>query len=110
MKQYVIDELRPGEYGKIRSSLDDTVGPSAMEGIYWIPVPLELLSDTQRLHTDCRPHCFVVELDETRISCELLIRTSQTVRCGCIAYASAGQREWLMDHIDSLLDRLGIIT
>ncbi|MFZ5564938.1 MAG: hypothetical protein ACOZBW_12885 [Thermodesulfobacteriota bacterium] len=110
MKQYVIDELRPGEYEKIRSFLDETVGPSAMEGIYWIPVPLELLSENQRRHADCRPHCFVVDLEETRISCELLVRTPNTVRCDCMAYATAGQREWLMTHIDSIFERLGIIT
>jgi len=110
MKQYVIDELRPGEYEKIRSFLDDTIGPSAMENIYFVPVPLELLSDTQRRHTDCRPHCFAVELDETRVSCELLVRTPHRIRCDCITYATAGQREWLMAYMDSLLERLGIIT
>jgi len=64
MRQYRIDELRPGEYEKIKSYMDDRFGPSAVDGLYWVPLEDGLLDDVQRTHTDCRPFYFAVELDQ----------------------------------------------
>jgi hypothetical protein len=36
MKQFVIDELRPVDYGRLKTYLDDHYGCAGIDGIYWI--------------------------------------------------------------------------
>ena len=110
MKQYVIDELRPADYTALKTYLDGQYGTSAMDGIYWIPVASEILTDIQLAHADCRPQYIAVDLDSTRLACEFLVRSKNRIRCDCIEYATENQRKWLMDLIDNIFDRLQIKT
>lgn len=108
MKQYVIDELRLSDYEKVKGYLDMNFGDAEMGGIYWIPIEEDILADVQKSHTECQPFYFAAELDEQRISFELLVRTKNRVRCNCIAYATEEQRNWLIRRIDVMLDELEI--
>jgi hypothetical protein len=110
MKQYVIDELRPWEYEKIRGYLSARFEASEVDGIYWIHLDTDILNEVQRAHTACQPHCFAVELEPNRMSCELLVRTRERIRCECISYATEVQRNWLIRLADDIFDGLGIIT
>jgi hypothetical protein len=110
MKQYVIDELRPADYRKLKEYLEEHFGNSFMEGIYWIPLDETLWTDTQRQHTDCQPFYLALELQPERLACELLVRTRQRVRCQCIGYATEFQRKWIMDSIDAIFEKLEIKT
>jgi hypothetical protein len=110
MKQYVIDELRATDYKSLRTYLQKHYGTAAMDGVYWIPVEKTLLSDIQKAHRECRPHCFAVDLDENRLALEFLVRTQSTMRCDCICYASEEQRNWVIALIDDIFNQLGIMT
>lgn len=110
MKQYVVDELRPADYDRIKSHLDEHFGPAELGGVYWIPLDPNLLTGKQLSHGDCRPFFFAVELQEHALVCELLVRTRQRVRCDCIAYADRSQREWVIGIIDAVFEKLGIKT
>lgn len=110
MKQYLIDELRPQDYKKIKSHLHDRFGPAAVDGIYWIPLAEEILTDVQRSHSECLPFYFAIDLEETLLSCELLVRTRQRIRCDCIAYATESQRNWLINYVDGLLEACDVMT
>lgn len=108
MKQYVVDQLRYHDYEKLKGLLDQRYGEAAMGAVYWIPLEREVLSPTQCEHRDCQPHVAALELEETRLSLELLVRTRTRIRCSCIAYASEGQRNWLIHTVDRMLEQLGI--
>ncbi len=108
MKQYVIDELRPEDYEKVKAYLDEHFGNSGVAGLYWIPLEPELLGSIQAEHSECQPHYFAIELLESRIACELLVRTRNRIHCACICYADTRQRSWIMDCLDAILARLGI--
>lgn len=110
MKQYVIDEIRPADYEKIRAYLDETFGDAGIEGLYWIPLDETLLSTVQRAHEACAPFYMALELAPDRLSGELLVRTRKRVRCDCIHYADPRQRDWLIHTIDAIFERLEIIT
>jgi len=110
MKQYVIDELRPEDYEALKKYLDEQFGQAEMDGIYWIPVAAELLADIQLQHEECRPHFLALDLDPGRIACELLVRTKNRLRCDCIQYASEQQRNWLIQLIDNMFNRLGLVS
>ncbi len=110
MKQYRIDELRPQDYSTIKAHLDEKYGPAEIGGIYWIPVAEECLLPLQSEHVDCRPFFFAVDLEESALSCELLVRTRQRIRCDCIQYASEEQRNWLIRLVDAMFADLGVQT
>ena len=110
MKQYVIDEIRPQEHHKIKQYLDATYGSVEVGGIYWVPLSEEVLTDIQREHTNCQPFFFAIDLEEKRLSLELLVRTKNRIRCTCIAYASREQRIWIMEVVDAIFEKLDIVT
>ena len=110
MKQYVIDELRPGDHYKIRKYLDEAYGPAELGAIYWVPLGEEVLTEIQREHADCQPFYFAIELEEDQLIIEMLVRTKNRIRCACIGYASNDQRIWVMDLVDAIFEKLDIAT
>ena len=110
MKQYVIDELRLEDYGKLKKYLDDTFEVDTLEGLYWLKINDTLLGPVQKQHQDCQPFYLAMELEEHRLTCELLVRTRNRIRCNCIAYADKVQFEWAVQLIDNIFKDLAIIT
>jgi hypothetical protein len=110
MKQYVIDEIRPADYVKLKAYLDETFGDAGLDGLYWVPLDETLYSVTQQAHDDCAPFYLALELGPDRLCGELLVRTRRRVRCDCIGYADSRQRDWLILTMDVLFEKLDIIT
>jgi hypothetical protein len=110
MKQYRIDELRPEDYDNIKAYLDEHYGASPVEGVYWIPLDPNLLDEVQAAHGDCQPFYFAAILEPTDLSFELLIRTRNRVRCDCIHYANAAQRESIVTFAEAIFEELKILT
>ena len=110
MKQYVVDDLRPEDYRKVKAHLDTTLQAGIIEGVYWVPLANTLLTCVQAGHTECHPLCFAVELEPERLICELLLRTQNRIRCSCIGYATEEQRNWVIQFIDRIFEKLGIKT
>lgn len=108
MKQYVIDELRRSDSKKIQSYIKEKFESSGLDNLYWIPLDPNILTDVQASHTECHPFYFAIEVESERISCELLVRTRNRVKCSCIKYATEKQRNWLIDRVDTLLAELSI--
>ena len=106
MKQYVIDQLRPNDYFKIKAYLDMNLRLSGIPDIYWLILPQKMLEGNQAEHADCQPLYFALELSQSALSCELLVRTLSHVRCDCMRYASLAQRNWLIQAIDDICDQL----
>jgi len=110
MKQYVVDELRPEDYRKVKVHLDDALPAGSIEGVYWVPIAEHLLSPDQATHRQCHPLCFAVDLEPERLICELLLRTQNRMRCSCIRYATETQRNWVIQFIDGVFEKLDIKT
>lgn len=108
MKQYVIDQLRPADYWQLVDYLNANAASSALEGIYRVDLPEDLCTVMQREHTACGPHYFAVNLDVNQVAFELLIRSSQVLRCQCIAYATREQRDFIIGFADRMLEDLKI--
>lgn len=110
MKQYLIDEIRPQDWQKIKDYLDEAYEASGVDGLYWLPVDETLLADVQKAHSACAPFFMALELGPDRLSGELLVRTRSRVRCDCISYADERQRNWLVRTVDAIFEKLEIIT
>ncbi|MEJ2038707.1 MAG: hypothetical protein P8X55_07200 [Desulfosarcinaceae bacterium] len=110
MKQYVVDELRPGDYEKIRSYLDANFAVESFPGLYWIDLIPEQYAEAQKEHQACQPFYFALELLPDRLCCELLVRSRQRIRCDCIQHATEDQRNWLIQVVDAVFEQLEIPT
>jgi len=110
MKQYVIDELRPGDADKIRKYLSENVQIGPLPDVYWVWIQEEMLDIDQRDHHQCQPHYWAIEISDHHLACELLIRSSQRMRCNCVKYANETQRNIIIQWIESLLVELNILT
>jgi hypothetical protein len=110
MRSIVIDELRPPDMEKLISHLEATLGASSLPDVFWLQVPDELLTPTQREHADCGPHRVAVVLDLDGMKLEFLVRSAQSLRCSCTGYATSAQREWLIGFVDELIEQLELRT
>ncbi|CCK79807.1 hypothetical protein [Desulfobacula toluolica] len=108
MKQYLIDGLRLADYQKLKSYFDEYLISSPLGGIYWLELDKKLLTPIQKDHEGCHPHVFALELGETSLSCEFLVRIKKNIKCDCMDYATRKQRNWLIDQADAILEQLDI--
>lgn len=109
MRAYLVDELTPADLRKIRDHLESTGCQAGMDDMYWLHLPEELLTAEQQEHLpECGPFVCSLETGPDWFKTEMLIRGRGKLRCSCIAYADAGQRDWIMGRIDDLLRRLDI--
>ncbi len=103
MRQIVIDELSQLERDNLDSYLKRTLLQGPMVGLFWLEIPHDLLSTTQQQHTGCAPYYLAVELDTSSLRIELLVRSTTTLHCDCIAYATQPQRQFALDFLDTML-------
>jgi hypothetical protein len=110
MKQYVIDQLRENDFQRLEEYLSRHAEAGELPGIYWIPLPERLYGKYQQEHTACQPFYYAINMDRLTISFELLIRTRNRLRCGCIGYATPEQRQYILDYADRLVEELKLTT
>ena len=108
MKQYVIDGLRPEDFGKLKNYLDEHFEITPLGGIYWMALEKNILSFQQQEHENCQPHVFALMLENDSLAAELLVRVKTSIKCDCMGYATPEQREWLIGKMDLILEELGI--
>lgn len=103
MRQILIDDLSREEQAVIDNFLKRNAKSGAMDGLYWLPLPDGLLAAPQQEHPECTPFCFGIELGETSVAFELLVRSQSKLHCTCIAYATPEQRAFLLAFVDRLV-------
>ena len=110
MKSYYIDEISASDLDKITGYLNENAMESGMEKLFWIELPSDCLTEMQSEHHDCSPHRFAIETGDTWIRAELFVRTSVKFRCDCSGYSNDRQKQYIMDYIDNMIDKLKIMT
>ena len=109
MRSYSIDELSEEAVEKIEERLAQKGWTGSIKGMYYVPIPEELLGPEQREHLEaCGPFFLPLETGDGWVRLELLVRARQILRCSCIAYANPALREHMIDTIDSLIRELDI--
>jgi len=103
MRQYVIDEISFLERDNLDSYLKRTLKPSALEGVYFLSVPPDLLGAEQQGHEDCGPFYFTAILEQDALRFELLVRSAGNMHCSCIAQATPAQRQFVLEFADRML-------
>ncbi len=104
MRWYGIDDLHFEDTAKLAVTLTDMGLASSLNGLFWLPVPANLLSTIQADHREsCGPHVMGLELEETSVRLELLVRAKSRLRCACVHYASPQLRDHMITWLDNLL-------
>ena len=103
MRQLVVDELTKEERDNIDSYLKRAVKPGPIEGLFWLPIPDDLLGKEQIGHEECGPFYFAIDLQEEGLRFEFLVRSQTNLHCSCIAYATPSQRDFILQFADTLL-------
>ncbi|MFP4084457.1 MAG: hypothetical protein ACOCPS_06995 [Desulfonatronovibrio sp.] len=104
MRSYLVQEINDSDMTKILKSVTEKAYKIPMEGLFWITVPQNLLSQVQNEHQhQCGPHYMALETGKDWIKLELLVRCEQKIRCDCISYATPDQREFMIEYLDRLI-------
>ena len=103
MRQYMIDELTFLERDNLESYLKRTLKPGALEGVFFLNVPPDLLGPEQQGHEACGPFYCTAVLEQGSIRFELLIRSASNMHCSCIAQATQAQRQFVLEFADRML-------
>ena len=111
MRSLLLDELRADDMERLREHLARTLIPSGLSDVFWMELPAELLSPDQHEHRQCcGPHRLAVVLEESSLRLELLVRSKESLRCHCTAYATRAQREFCLGWLDGLIRELDLKT
>jgi hypothetical protein len=111
MRCYLIEDFYPEHLRKVTAALSEMGYSGSLDGIFYLPVPRELLTDVQREHAgECGQHIFVLEAaeDQGALKLELLVRARNKLRCECVMYATAAQREYIITFLDDFIRHLDI--
>lgn len=110
MRTYTIDQLEEADIAAINSRLLDLELQAGLEGVYWLPVPREMLTSKQAEHFDqCGPYCLALEVDSNAVHMELLVRGMGRIRCECLSFACEELRNHMIAYLEGMLQELGIM-
>lgn len=110
MRQYLLDEISRRDITRIRDYLNEHAQASGLQDIWWVDLPQDLLSPDQFEHQECQPFRFAIELGDNFLRFEFLMRSTTTMRCSCIDYATRQQRDFIMAFADRLVKELALKT
>lgn len=116
MRAYLIEDLFEADIEKIKNRLNEMELQGPLEGIYYLPLPEDLLQQEQLDHKDeCGPYFMSLEIvegpsemSECQLKLELLTRARNKIRCSCVTYATSDQRRHMIEYVDQFLDELEI--
>ena len=109
MRWYGIDDITEEDTAKLAATLTEMELTSGMDGLFWLPVPAEMLSPVQQEHVEsCGPHVMGLEIEENFVRLELLVRARGRMRCECVHYASPELRDRMIVWLENLLAELDI--
>jgi hypothetical protein len=110
MRAYLINEIDASGMEKIHAYLKNAAISSSLEKIFWLPIPEDLLDETQMEHLDCSPHVFAVELGRDWVKLECFLRSLTGMHCTCQGYCSEPQIHYIIRFALGMIDCLGIKT
>ena len=110
MRAYLIDEIASSEMEKIDLYLKKNAITAALEGLFWVKIPTNLLNSIQSQHNACQPFGFAVELGRDQIKLEFLVRSLKNLGCECQGYCTPQQRDFISLFSHNMIENLGIRT
>jgi len=109
MRTYTIGQLAEDNIAAINSRLLDLELQAGLEGVYWLPVPKDMLTPMQAEHVEhCGPYCLALDVETNAVHLELLVRGMGRISCACVAFASETLRNHMIAYLEDMLQELRI--
>ncbi|MFC1822201.1 hypothetical protein ACFL9T_05805 [Thermodesulfobacteriota bacterium] len=108
MRSYLIDELSGPDLSSMKGFLKRNSVKSALDDLFWVECPTELLGATQIGHLECGPHVFAVEVGADSVKLELFIRSLKRMNCTCQAFCTPQQRDFILKYAHRMIQELDI--
>lgn len=113
MRTYLLEDIVDKDYKVIMEAFDNLGFKGPLDGIYYLPMPEELLQQEQVDHIgECGPFFMALECidkeDENSLRLELLVRARNKIRCSCVSYSTPKQREHMIEYLDQFIEELEI--
>ena len=113
MRSLFLDELYPEEIAKVHEHLQKNAKPSGLEGLYWIFLPLELLTEPQRAVLTSEDifssYHVAVEVGVDWVRFELLLRGESMENIGA-AQANEEQTLYILRFAHEMAQKLDLRT
>jgi len=110
MRQILIDELIHDEVAAAHEFLRANAVESGIEGLYWVELTEDLLDPEQFEQKRDHPFCFAVEVGDSWIKLELLIRSRHNMRSAETRFASRSQLEFVLEYSNRIIEKAGLKT
>lgn len=110
MRQILIDELSKNEVARVGEYLSRRAQPSGVEGLYWLPLAEDQLEEAQAACAADHPFCLAVELGESWVKFELLVRSRININSPGAAYATPRQLAQIIGLAYAMVEELGLGT
>ena len=110
MRQILIDELTLPEIDRVNEYFKNNARPSSMDGLYWVDVPVALQDPDQAAAPGDQPFCFAIEVGESWVKIELLVRSLHNMRSPFTRYANRAQRRFILDLSERMIGDLNLKT
>lgn len=113
MRTYLIEDLEDEDFKKVMDAFEELNLRGPLDGIYYLPMPEELLQQEQKDHLgECGPYFMALEfidgISENQLKLELLVRARHKIRCSCVTYATPEQRKHMIEYLDQFIDELEV--
>lgn len=113
MRTYLVDDLTDKDYQTVINAFDELGLRGSIDGIYYLPLPEDLLQPEQKEHlAECGPYFMALEAvespDRNSLRMELLVRARNKIRCSCVSYATSPQRRHMIEYLDQFIEELEV--
>ncbi|MDR3176967.1 MAG: hypothetical protein LBU06_10625 [Desulfovibrio sp.] len=109
MRTYTIDQLEEADVAALNARLLDMGLQAGLEGVYWLPVPGQMLTPRQVEHLEqCGPYCLALEVESDQINMELLVRGQGRIHCECVCFAGEKLRDHMIKYLEDMLTELQV--
>ncbi len=104
-----INNISRTDMGKIILDLERRGLKSAVDGLYWLPIPEHLLTSEQKAHAEsCGPHALALETLKNGLCLEFLVRARGKITCSCVGLADETCEAFMLEYLDNMLKELGV--
>ena len=110
MKQYIVDDIREFEMGRLKAWCTDNLLKTCFENVFWLSLDKDILNHIQLTHTKCMPFYLSMVLEEEagRVVVDMVVRTARSMHCECLGFLDAKQLAWLDGYINTMFVNLDI--
>jgi hypothetical protein len=109
MRTYTIDQLEEADIAAINARQLNLGLQAGLDGVYWLPVPRNMLTPLQSEHfACCGPYCLALETEANAVHLELLVRGMGRISCECLSFASESLRSHMIAYLEDMLKELRI--